>query len=224
MGTLKWIGHEMRLQWKNGLCGIYVLITLLYIFGLGYVPDGYKEMVSIILVVTDPTFIGLMFVGALILLEKNQGIPKGIGVSPLGEAGYIVGKVCSLLVVSLCTSLCLLWAGKVNVQLHQVCGIILSAGLFTLMGMIVGSVVKNINQFLMLSAVICIPLGIPVIIFYLGDFGNWLSIIPTYALLHLMHAKSSNIGVVIDFVSLGAWAAMMCYFAKNMVREYIFIR
>ena len=84
MKILKWILHEMRLQWKNGLYAVYILIAFLYVFALGYVPEDYKEAVSIMLVVTDPTFVGLMFVGALLLLEKNQGIPKGIGVSPLG--------------------------------------------------------------------------------------------------------------------------------------------
>lgn len=224
MRNLKWIFHEMRLQWKNGLYYIYIVIAFLYVFALGYVPDRYKEMMSIMLVITDPTFIGLMFVGALILLEKNQGIPKGIGVSPLGESGYIGGKVCSLLVISLCTSLCILWAGKVNVKVHQVLGITLSAGVFTLMGIVIGSSVKNINQFLVISALVCIPLGVPMLIFYLGDLGNWLSIIPTYALLHLLHMKGINIGVIIDFLSLNVWAICMYYLAKNRVREYIFVR
>lgn len=224
MRNLKWIFHEMRLQWKNGLYAVYILITFLYIFALGYAPKDYKEVVSILLVVTDPTFIGLMFVGALILLEKNQGIPKGIGVSPLGETGYIWGKVCSLLFVSLCTSVCLLWAGNVNIRVHQIVGIVLSAGVFTLMGIIVGSCVRDINQFLIWSAAICIPLGVPVVIYYLGDFSNWLSIVPTYALLHLMHMKEADISMLIDFGSLGLWAAGMYYLAKNRVREYIFIR
>ena len=224
MKILKWILHEMRLQWKNGLYAVYILIAFLYVFALGYVPEDYKEAVSIMLVVTDPTFVGLMFVGALLLLEKNQGIPKGIGVSPLGEAGYIWGKVCSLLVISLCTSVCLLWAGKVNISLHQILGILLSAGIFTLMGIIVGSGVKDINQFLIWSTAICIPLGVPLVAFYLGDFGNWLSIIPTYALLHLMHMKTVGISMLIDFASLVIWAVVMYYLAKNRVREYIFVR
>ncbi len=224
MKTLKWIVHEMRLQWKNGLYYVYALIAFLYMFGLGYVPQGYKEAVSTVLVVTDPTFLGLMFVGALILLEKNQGIPKGIGISPLGEAGYIWGKVCSLLIISLLTSLCILWAGRVNIKVHQVLGILISAGSFTLMGIIIGSYVKNINQFLIWCAVICIPLGVPVIAFYFRDWGNWLSIIPTYALLHLMYAKVVNVGVLVDFVSLSLWGIGMYLIAKMSVREYIFIR
>lgn len=224
MKTLKWIFHEMRLQWKNGLYYIYILIAFLYMFGLDYVPHDYKEVVSIVLVVTDPTFIGLMFVGALILLEKNQGIPKGIGVSPLGEAGYIWGKVCSLLIISLCTSLCILWAGRVNISIHQILGILISAGLFTLIGIIIGSQVKSINQFLIWCVVICIPLGIPVVMFYLRDFGSWLSVVPTYALLHLMYAKEVKTSVLIDFVSLSIWVVGMYCLAKTSVREQIFVR
>ena len=116
MKAIGWLRHELGLQWRNGLYALYIVITGCYLLALYYVPTPYQIPVSRLLVLTDPTFLGLVFVGAIILMEKSQGIPKAIGVSPLGVDGYIGGKVGSLLLINLGTAMCLLVAGGGGVR------------------------------------------------------------------------------------------------------------
>ena len=167
MSTLKWVGHEIKLQWKNGLYVLYILINLFYILVLGYVPREYKELITTLLLLSDPTFLGMIFVGGILLLERNQGIPKGIGVSPLGSSGYIIGKVASLLVIAVVTGLCIMKAGQMKINFNRVAALIMSGSLFTLIGIIIGSFAKGINHFMFLIAIVTIPFAVPLIAYVL---------------------------------------------------------
>ena len=101
MKKLKWIIHEIKMQWKNGLYILYILVNLFYILLLGYIPESFKEMVTTVLIISDPTFVGMIFAGGIFLLERNQGIPKAIGISPWGSIGYLLGKIISLVMIVL---------------------------------------------------------------------------------------------------------------------------
>lgn len=187
MRKASWICHEMMLQCKNGLYVLYLFVACFYIVLMSYVPTGYKETVLSLIIFSDPTFLGMFFVGSIFLLEKTQGVPKAIGVSPLGVTSYLLGKVLSLLVISVGTTwiITLVSIGwKVN-WVYLMGGVALSGSIFTLYGLILGTMMKNNNQFLIVIALVSMILALPLIYFYGIWDVKWLNFIPNYSAIAL---------------------------------------
>lgn len=221
MSILRWTFHEVKLQWKNGLYILYLFINWFYILVLGYIPQEYKQLVATLLLLSDPTFLGMMFVGGILLLEKNQGIPKGIGVTPLGSVGYIIGKVFSLLVIALITGLCIMGVGEIQIGFYSVVSLIISGSLFTLLGIIIGSFAKGINHFICLIALFTIPFAIPLIIYLIVPTCPFLMWIPTTSTIYLLN----NIGnSTFHLVYLMLWLIVTFTVTKKIVEQEIFIR
>ena len=65
---------DITLQWRQGFWLIYFVVSAIYILVLLNVPMEKRMMVSLILILTDTTILGVLFVGALVLLEKQQAI------------------------------------------------------------------------------------------------------------------------------------------------------
>lgn len=226
MKQLSWIRHEMRLQWKNGMYVVYIFVNLVYLFLLGYIPAEYKDMAIAVIIFSDPTFLGMLFVGGIFLLEKNQGIPAAIGISPLGGKGYILGKVISLLTISLITAYVLIVVNKGSN--FNFLGVLLSVGLsgsiFTMIGIILGTYAKGTNSFLMLFSIMCLPLTLPVITYYNILPLAVLKCIPTYATLKLINEAIVGQQIsVVDVIYLVIWLGITYKLTKQVVEKKIFV-
>lgn len=228
-GYLKYIWHftkhEMRLQCKNGMYALYIVVNVIYIVLLSYVPTPYKELATTLVLLTDPTFLGMIFVGGILLLEKNQGVPKGIGITPLGSSGYIISKVASLLFISLIlgTVIAIVTVGKQVNLLTLWIGLGLGASLFTLLGMMIGAYSKSSNQFLIFMSLVCIALAPP----FLNYLGIWdiqiFKFIPTYSVVYLMDHAIKGEGVIWkDIIYLIACLGIVFKLTQQVVINRIF--
>lgn len=92
---------------------------------------------------------GLFFMGAIVLLEKNQHTPCAFAVSPVRTTEYIAAKTGSLSVISLVVAAVLALAADVN-SLHVVLsGTVISGAVFTLSGIIIATKTASLNQFIL---------------------------------------------------------------------------
>nr|WP_307991701.1 hypothetical protein [uncultured Niameybacter sp.] len=217
--------HEMRLHCKNGMYALYIVVNALYIVLLSYVPGPYKELATTLVLLTDPTFLGMIFVGGILLLEKNQGVPKGIGVTPLGSEGYIISKVASLLFISLIlgTVIAIVTVGKQVNLLTLWVGLGLGASLFTLLGMIMGAYSKSSNQFLIFMSIACMAVA-PPFFNYLGILDIQIfKFIPTYSVMCLISRGIKGEGVMWkDFIYLIVCLGIVFKLTQQVVINRIF--
>jgi len=124
---------DIRFGWKYGFYLLYAIITFLYILVLAFIPISWKNTVTTIIIFSDPATFGLMFIGAIILLEKSQRVLNSIAVSPVKTSEYIVSKVLSLGIISTIVALLLtLVAGRENLFLVLL-GTFLGSVVFTLL-------------------------------------------------------------------------------------------
>ena len=76
MRFLNAIKGDIKFQRKAGFYILYALITIIYIVVIGAITDQeLKRKVAVSLILSDPAAMGLFFMGAVVLLEKNQHIP-----------------------------------------------------------------------------------------------------------------------------------------------------
>ena len=224
MKQLRWIMHEIKMQWKNGLYILYVLVNLFYILLLGYIPTAFKEMVATVVIISDPTFVGMIFAGGIFLLERNQGIPKAIGISPLGSVGYLLGKIISLVVIALLTSLCLMKAGDISINVISVLNIIVTSSIFTCIGLMVGTYAKSLNHFIYLLVIVSIPLALPLITYIFAPYFIGLVWVPTYATIKLLGDLGGNNISLFGYGSyLMLWLIATILLTKKVIEQKVFV-
>lgn len=220
-----WLKHEVKLQIKNGLYGIYILVNLIYLFLLGYVPEESKELVLSLIIFSDPTILGMVFIGAFILLEKINGVTGGIAVSPLGASNYIKGKMFSMLFISLITSLVLAIGVKgLDFNIGGLISIVaISSMLFTLLGILTAIYTKTINGYLISITGIGLITGLPLVSYFGWIKLPFAKIIPTYSIFSLIEKSIAGEKILVfPHVLLLGWLLGVYWLTVSKVNSKLF--
>lgn len=216
MRLLHAILADMRFQIKHGFYLVYVIITVMYLIILSFLPEDILSFALPLLVFSDPSVLGLFFIGGIILLEKGQGVLMVLVVTPLRSTEYILSKVISLSVISAAAALAITWFSyfpSVNWVL-LILATMLTSGIFTLLGIMINAGCNTVNQYMLKT--------IPYMLFFtlpcfalIGFPYSWLfTIVPSVAALKLM------LGVYHGIVWYEA-AALVVYLCFV---NYIFLR
>ena len=131
MRFLNAIKGDIKFQRKAGFYILYALITIIYIVVIGAITDQeLKRKVAVSLILSDPAAMGLFFMGAIVLLEKNQHIPIALAVSPLKDGEYVLAKVGSISVISTIVAVILALVSGITNILMVILGTILMCIIF----------------------------------------------------------------------------------------------
>ena len=95
------IREDIRLQLRHGFYALYTILTIFYILLLSAVPAAWNHIVAAFAIFFDPATMGLFFMGAMMLFERNQRIHQALAVSPVSPNEYICGKLASFGLISL---------------------------------------------------------------------------------------------------------------------------
>ena len=140
---------EITLQWRQGFWLVYFVVTVLYVIVLLNVPMEKRMMVSLILILTDTTMLGILFIGALVLLEKQQSVIHSLFVTPLEPSEYIWAKTLSLSLIAVAMSILIylpVWQFS-TYSLWLLITVIVTAGTFAMLGLGLAAGVNTINQY-----------------------------------------------------------------------------
>lgn len=97
-GLILW---DIKFQVKYGFYLLYGILTAFYRAVLFAIPKSWRENAAVLLIFSDPAAMGLFFMGAIVLLEKSQGVSCAFAVSPVKAVEYITAKVISLCALAL---------------------------------------------------------------------------------------------------------------------------
>jgi fluoroquinolone transport system permease protein len=181
-------GNDVRLQWRQGFYAAYLLVTALYVALLRFTPAGRYPRVVPLLVFSDPAVFGFFFAGALVILERDDGMMQTLFVTPLGVGEYIAAKVVSLTTIAVLTSLAIA-AGAAglgfDVALLTV-GVALTAAFIIQIGLALAARFGTINRFMLGGSVVTMILAAPLLVFTgIADW-LWVRALPTHASLLLI--------------------------------------
>jgi fluoroquinolone transport system permease protein len=138
---------DIRFQFKYGFYFLYTIFLVMYVGILSMLSGTVKTNVGNILIYSDPAAMGMFFMGAIVLLEKSQRVLDSIAISPVTPAEYIVGKIISIGLVSLIVGgILAVYVGSGNLPLTLL-GIMMASCMFSCLGLIVGSVIRSLNQY-----------------------------------------------------------------------------
>lgn len=218
--------YDLKLQWRHGFWLVYFLVSAIYLLILFSLPPQARPTVSLFLVLTDTTMLGVMFVGALVLLEKQQNVMQSLFVTPLRPASYLLSKTISLTLLAFTMSMLVYIpaSGFDRSTILLMLLIILSSSLFVLLGIGVSASVSTLNQYLGRLIVICLFIIIPVVPFILVSGTGWLRLFPAnafYDLAMAIHTATSGLMVMADLLILLFWLVISWLYANNRFKRKI---
>lgn len=192
---------DLKFQAKYGFYFLYAVLSVVYIIILFALPVSWRQNVAGILIFSDPSALGLFFMGAIILLEKSQRVTCALAVSPVSAAEYVWSKVIALGFVSLAVAAILAtFAGSRHMGM-VLAGTLLSSILFTLLGIVIGTRIESLNQFLIATIPIEVIGFIPAMLYFLMGADKRFGWYPPNACIDLIAGQMpAGIGIVITIV------------------------
>lgn len=198
MRLLHAIWADMKFQMKQGFYLVYIVITILYMVILSFLPQEILSLAIPLVVFSDPSVLGLFFIGGIIMLEKVQGILMVVVVSPLRTYEYLLSKAISLALISVLAAIAITlfsYHERVN-WIILVLSTILTSGIFTLCGIMINAGCNTVNQY-MLKTIPYMLLFVLPCFSLLGFPYSWLfTAIPSVAALRLMLGAFNGISWV----------------------------
>lgn len=218
---------EILLQWRQGFWLVYLVVSLIYVVVLLNLPAENRMTVSLIMILSDTTMLGVIFVGAIILLEKQQNVVQSLFVTPLKPTQYIWAKTLSLSLIAISMSILIylpVWtASSYTILLFFTT--LFTAGIFVMLGLGVASRVETINQYFGNIMALSMLIVLPVIPYLLLDFHPAFLFLPYIASLDLMLGVVNSLPlwrILLDLLLLAAWGVVAFRFclkriSKNLV-------
>ena len=217
---IKW---DFILFAKYRIILITAIIAALYTILFRFLPEGSEKLV-VFIIFSDPTFMGFMFIGAILLFEKSSHTNQVLSILPLRLSDYILSKALVLTIIALTAGLIMIVAGTgfhFN-PLIMIIGFTLTSLIFVFLGIAGVARVKTLNQYILILPLFFIPAALP----FLDFFGLWESplfyIIPTQASLLLFEGIHSGISVgnlIYSLSYLTLWVLFSYYFAYRSLKH-----
>ncbi|WP_150271835.1 ABC transporter permease [Paenibacillus tepidiphilus] len=217
---------DLRFQWKHGLYFVYFLVCMVYIGGLSIVPEAYLDNTLLLLTFSDPSALGLILAGGILLLERDQGVFENLFVTPVKTLEYILAKCFSLSCLSLTVAFAIhLSSTGWPVSLVQfVLAIVLTSSFFTLIGLAAAIRSRSINSFLLLSQLYSLIFILPVLD-YLNLFTTSLfAVLPVQGTLMLLEGTSHPL-TISDFLYavciLLIWIGLAVWWVYSLLQRSV---
>lgn len=214
----------MLLQWRQGFWLVYLVVSIIYVVILLNIPAENRMMVSLIMILSDTTMLGVIFVGALILLEKQQNVIQSLFVTPLKPSQYIWSKTFSLSLIAITMSI-LIYLPNWKISEYTILlffTTLFTAGIFVMLGLAVASGVDTINQYFGSIMAVSMLIVLPVVPYLLLDFHPAFLFLPYIASLDIMLGAVNPLPtwrIILDLLLLLAWGLVAFRFCRSRINK-----
>lgn len=205
---------------RNQIIAISLVVTGLYIGvfkGLAQFGDMQKALVLIIF--NDPALLGFLFVGVMVLFERNENTLQALAVTPMKLSNYLLSKSIALTVISIACCLLMAWAavGWNFAVLQYIAATVFTTLIFGFIGFIVVAGQKSFNTYMLRAVGVIILLSLP----FLGYFeiaARWLFyLFPTQPMIDLYSMSfGSELGLteqILAYILAIGWTILTYFWA-----------
>lgn len=179
--------HDVRLQWRYGIHAAYAVVVAIYAMLLAWAREALPAWVTGALLFSDPAALGFFFLGALMMLERSEGVRTGLAVTPMSAVEYLVAKEVTLTAVALvaCTILAMVGPGETDAGLLAL-AVAFTSVQYVCIGVPIAIRFRTVSGYLVGSAGFLAPLVAPGLLALLEPLPAWLLVVPAVAQLRLM--------------------------------------
>ncbi len=207
------VAHETRLQYRYGIYVAYAFVMAFYLvmlaWGGAYLPPVFIGFV----IYSDPAMLGFFFLGALMMLEKAEGVRRALAVTPVTAADYFFAKAAPLTLLGLVAVAAMTPFVHGNVDWPVLMGAVLLTSLTYLgVGVPIALHFRTVTSYLMGSAGLLMPIILPTLLAFLDPMPVWAMLFPPTAQLRLIligvGAANDGIGPIALMVAVSGLGAI----------------
>jgi len=210
------LSGDIRFQYKYGFYFLYLFFTVLYVSLLLALPATWREKTAILMIFSDPTAMGLYFMGAIVLFEKSERVINSIAVSPVRSYEYTLSKLFSIGFISVIVGIAIgLFSNAVNITIQFVAGIFLCSCLFSAVGLGIAAKSISLNGFIISTIPAELLINIPALAWLFGWRPAWLLFHPGVCMMALCENEKH---VLLALLILALWTLLASIIANRTVK------
>lgn len=214
---------------KNKIITISLIVTAIYVGVFkALAAMGNIEKFLVLVIFNDPALLGFLFVGVMVLFEKNENTLQALTVTPIKISNYIISKSIVLTVVSLvcCYAMVIAGYGLEFNFIHFTFGTILTTLIFSMLGFVAVAGQTSFNKYILRALGIILFLTLP----FLGYFDvvpkMWFALFPTQPAIDLYNLSFATESTTVEIATAYAlclfWVVVTFYWAKYSITKKIF--
>ncbi len=180
--------HDFILLHRNKIIVISLLVTAVYVLIFRLLSSfGNMEKLLVLVIFNDPALLGFLFVGVMVLFEKNENTLEALAVTPIKIHNYILSKTINLTLISLicCFAMVLSGYGTGFHYVHFFLATILTTMIFSFIGFIVVSGQSNFNKYILKAMGLILLLTVPFLGYFEVTESYYYLLFPTYPAIGL---------------------------------------
>jgi fluoroquinolone transport system permease protein len=210
---------DIHFQYKYGFYFLYIVFSILYIALLFVFPNPWREKAAIVMIFSDPSAMGLFFMGAIILFEKSERVLNSIAISPVKPTEYVLSKLGSIGLIATIVGVVIgIMSGRISNMLYLVIGVFLCSCIFSSIGLMVAANVASLNQFTIWIIPAEILINVPAIAYLFGFHPTWLLLHPGVSMIELcLNGKYALPGMFILF----GWTVLFTLMATKVIHKML---
>ena len=217
MRLLNLVKGDIRFQFKYGFYLLFFIFSFIYIVSIQVLPVSLRETVSSILIFTDPTALGLVFMGAIIHFEISEKTINSLCISPISPIEYLLSKMLSIALLSTISGLLIgIFTQTINNYIGFIIGVFFGSLIFSAIGLILAFKTSSMNQFVLSIIPTMILVILPGVAYIIALDSFWYLVHPGIAVSELIMNGSNTI---FAFVSLVFWLWIITLLALRIVKS-----
>jgi len=208
---------DIRFQIKYGFYFLYAVFSVLYIIILVLLPQNTIKTATALLIFTDPSVFGLIFMGSIVQFEITEKTFDSLCIAPIRPVDYLFGKLISLSLLSWIVGMLVgLIAGDIPNLFWFSVAIIAGSMIFSAVGMIFAFRTHTLNKFFLSIVPIMIFGMIPGVLHLFDILPWWMIFHPGVAIVEMLISGSQAfVAIIITLL----WMVLAFWVALSTVRN-----
>ena len=217
---------DLKLYHRYRIYYLIAGIVLVYTLILRQIPSYLSDTAGTMLIFFDPSLVGFMFLGALILFERKDGSLNALSVTPASLDSYMWSKVISMTILALISgiSIAILAFGYSDRYIFIAVGILLTSLVYTLLGFASVSKYKRLDSYFSMVFLVMAVSMLPLLDFFQIFESDLFYIIPSYSSIELIYAgfvETEIVNILFYSVYLIVWIFISFYLARKRFYKHI---
>ncbi len=202
---------DLMLMQRNKVVAISVFGTVIYTL-LFRALSGLDQLEKflVLIMMNDPALLGVLFVGVMVLFEKDERTLQALSVTPVRWSHYLWSKTLLLTGIGLlcCYAMVLAGYGWHFHWGHFTVATVLTTVIFSFIGFIAVAGEATFNTYMIKAVVVIILLTLPFLGYFEVVSNAWFEALPTYYVLLLYNLA---FGVAQD------WSTLLMGYAGSVI-------
>lgn len=218
--------NDFRLIYRYNIFWISLLVTALYFLLFRWIEAGeIKDKLLVLIIFNDPALLGFLFIGVMVLFERDESSLKALSVTPVTAEAYLLSKVMALsLVATVCSLLMALSAKGTQLPVFGfVFASMMTAVNFSLLGVAVVAKSGSFNTYFVKAIGWILVLTLPFISFFEVWDSPIFKLFPTDNSLDLFREVLNGSNLLNPFnwatVLAIAWSILLFLFARYKMKK-----